>query len=59
VVVMSPRPGRIRSSVGVDLGPERGLDTREAEAFFRKVTQVREALRGMEAGAAAPEGAGR
>ncbi len=48
VVVMSPRPGRIKETVVVDLGVRRDVDTREAEAFFRKVTEVREALRGME-----------
>ena len=48
VVVMSPRPGRITGVVGVDLGAERDVDTREAQAFFAKVTEVREALRGMD-----------
>jgi NitT/TauT family transport system ATP-binding protein len=47
VVVMSPRPGRIKTIVDVPLGSERGIDTREAAAFFEKVTEVREALRGM------------
>lgn len=44
VVVMSPRPGRISSDIAVSLG-ERDFDTREAPAFFEKVTEVREALR--------------
>jgi NitT/TauT family transport system ATP-binding protein len=44
VVVMSPRPGRISSDIAVGLG-ERNFDTREAPAFFDKVTEVREALR--------------
>ncbi len=48
VVVMSPRPGRIKTEIDIDLGAERDVDTREAPAFFRKVTEVREALRGME-----------
>jgi NitT/TauT family transport system ATP-binding protein len=48
VVVMSPRPGRIKTMIDVELGSERDEDTREAPAFFRKVTEVREALRGME-----------
>ena len=48
VVVMSPRPGRIKTVVDVDLGSGRNLDTREDPAFFRKVTEVREALRGMQ-----------
>jgi len=45
VVVMSPRPGRIAALVEVDLGP-RNEDTREASEFFKKITEVREALRG-------------
>jgi NitT/TauT family transport system ATP-binding protein len=49
VVVMSPRPGRIIDVVDVDLGARRGDETREATAFFRKVTEVREALRGIPA----------
>jgi NitT/TauT family transport system ATP-binding protein len=48
VVVMSPRPGRIKTEIDVDLGADRNVDTREDPAFFRKVTEVREALRGME-----------
>ncbi len=48
VVVMSPRPGRITAIVEVDLGGERSIETRESPAFFRKVTEVREALRGHE-----------
>ncbi|HLA93898.1 MAG TPA: ABC transporter ATP-binding protein [Actinomycetota bacterium] len=47
VVVMSPRPGRITDVVDVDLGPHRDVETREADAFFKKVTEVREALRGI------------
>jgi len=47
VVVMSPRPGRIATVVGVDLG-DRSDDTREDPAFFEKVTEVREALRAVE-----------
>ena len=48
VVVMSPRPGRITDMIDVRLGSERGVDTRETEAFFAKVTEVREALRGFQ-----------
>jgi NitT/TauT family transport system ATP-binding protein len=48
VVVMSPRPGRIKEVVEVDLGESRDVETREADAFFKKITEVREALRGME-----------
>jgi NitT/TauT family transport system ATP-binding protein len=47
VVVMSARPGRITTIVGVDLG-ERTEDTRAAPEFFAKVTEVREALRGRD-----------
>ena len=48
VVVMSPRPGRITDVIGVDLGARRDVDTREDPAFFKKITEVREALRGRE-----------
>jgi NitT/TauT family transport system ATP-binding protein len=48
VVVMSARPGRITEIVPVDLGRERTVDTREDATFFKKVTEVREALRGVE-----------
>jgi NitT/TauT family transport system ATP-binding protein len=52
VVVMSPRPGRITDVIDVKLGRERDELTREASDFFEKVTEVREALRGIELGAA-------
>jgi NitT/TauT family transport system ATP-binding protein len=45
VVVMSARPGRITDVIDVDLGRERDEDTREDDAFFKKITEVREALR--------------
>ena len=48
VVVMSPRPGRITEVIDVDLGTRRGVDTRETAGFFAKVTEVREALRGIQ-----------
>ena len=48
VVVMSPRPGRIIHVVDIDLGEHRDVDTREDAAFFKKITEVREALRGHE-----------
>jgi NitT/TauT family transport system ATP-binding protein len=48
VVVMSPRPGRIRGIVDVDLPQPRTVDTREHPRFFEVVTQVRELLRGIE-----------
>jgi NitT/TauT family transport system ATP-binding protein len=47
VVVMSPRPGRMLASIHVELG-DRTEDTREAPEFFKKITEVREALRGIE-----------
>ena len=46
VVVMSQRPGRIASIIEVDLG-DRDDVTREAEDFFHKTTEVREALRAV------------
>ena len=45
VVVMSPRPGRITDIVTVDLGDGRDDNTREDGEFFKKITEVREALR--------------
>ena len=51
VVVMSPRPGRIRDIVDVRLGAaaDRGEDLREDAGFFAAVTRVREALHGADA----------
>ena len=48
VVVMSRRPGRISHVIDVDLGAHRDVDTREDAGFYKKVTEVREALRGHE-----------
>jgi NitT/TauT family transport system ATP-binding protein len=48
VVVMSPRPGRIRGIVPVDLPQPRTVQTREEPRFFELVTEVRELLRGIE-----------
>ncbi len=48
VVVMSPRPGRITQVITVDVGEERTDATRNDPRFFAGVTQVREALRGIE-----------
>ena len=45
VVVMSARPGRISQLIDIDLPPDRSVDTRETERYFRLVTRVREALR--------------
>jgi NitT/TauT family transport system ATP-binding protein len=46
VVVMSPRPGRITDVIDIGLGRERSELTREDERFFKKITEVREALHG-------------
>jgi NitT/TauT family transport system ATP-binding protein len=48
VVVMSAGPGRITDTIDVDLGRTRDEDTREDDAFYKKITEVREALRGSE-----------
>jgi NitT/TauT family transport system ATP-binding protein len=48
VVVMSPRPGRITDIIDVQLGTNRDEDTREEDLFYKKITEVREALRGAE-----------
>jgi len=48
VVVMSPRPGRITDIIDVGLGSHRDEDTREDTSFFKCITAVREALRGIE-----------
>ncbi|MEM9517047.1 MAG: ABC transporter ATP-binding protein [Actinomycetota bacterium] len=45
VVVMSPRPGRITDEIAVGLGADRNEDTREDDEFFKRITEVREALR--------------
>ena len=48
VVVMSPRPGRITDVVDVDLGDGARRSTpARTPAFFKKITEVREALRGI------------
>jgi NitT/TauT family transport system ATP-binding protein len=54
VVVMSARPGRISTVVPIDLPRDRTIETREMEAYFRLVTEVREALRAPD-GEGAPE----
>jgi NitT/TauT family transport system ATP-binding protein len=50
VVVMSPRPGRITDIVTVELGDGRDDATREDSEFFKKITEVREALRAHQPG---------
>ncbi|MDX1689640.1 MAG: ABC transporter ATP-binding protein [Acidimicrobiia bacterium] len=49
VVVMSPRPGRIATTIDIDLDQPRDDDTREDPRFFELLTEVREALRAVEA----------
>ena len=51
VVVMSAGPGRITDVVNVDLGRGRSEDTREDDSFYKKIIEVREALRGGDLGA--------
>ncbi len=53
VVVMSPRPGRITQIIDVGLGDARTDETRDDAAFYTKITEVREALRGIESTLAA------
>ncbi|MGI9606818.1 MAG: ABC transporter ATP-binding protein [Acidimicrobiales bacterium] len=48
VVVMSPRPGRISSMIDIDLGG-RNAYTRDDAQFHESVTEVRKALRAVEA----------
>ncbi|HEY0260062.1 MAG TPA: ABC transporter ATP-binding protein [Lacisediminihabitans sp.] len=61
VVVMSPRPGRIRDVLDVSLGSagERDDGLREAAGFFATVSAVREALHGTPASAEETAGAAR
>lgn len=49
VVVMSPRPGRIAGIVEIDLPQPRTDETREHPRFYAKLTEVREALRSVDA----------
>ncbi len=50
VVVMSSGPGRITEVINVDLGHGRTEETREDDSFYKKIIEVREALRGAELG---------
>ena len=62
VVVMSPRPGRIREIIPMRLGSDaatraaRTEDLREERAFFEMVTAVREALHGGAPVSSGPRG---
>ena len=47
VVVMSPRPGRVTQIVDVGIEGERNDATRDNAVFFKGITAVREALRGV------------
>jgi len=58
VVVMSPRPGRIRDIVPIALGGGRGEGLREEASFFAAVTRVRESLHAREGGDGSGDGAG-
>ncbi|MDI6101116.1 ABC transporter ATP-binding protein [Actinoplanes sp. NEAU-A12] len=49
VVVMSARPGRITASIEVEL-PSRDEAGRQAPVYFDKITEVRQALRGISTG---------
>ena len=51
VVVMSAGPGRITDVISVDHGRDRSESTREDAGFYKKIIEVREALRGAELGA--------
>ena len=48
VAVMSAGPGRVTDLIDIGLGRARDEDTREGDEFFKKITEVREALRGGE-----------
>jgi NitT/TauT family transport system ATP-binding protein len=57
VAVMSARPGRITKVVDIDLPRPRTVETRENRRYFELVTEVREALRGMDGHAEADDAA--
>lgn len=40
IIVMTPRPGRVREAIGVDLPRPRGLDVREHPAFTEAINRV-------------------
>ncbi len=48
IVVMSPRPGQISDVIETGLDHPRDVETRESPEYYRKVTEVREALRRQE-----------
>ncbi|MCA9986180.1 MAG: ABC transporter ATP-binding protein, partial [Anaerolineales bacterium] len=45
VVIMSARPGRIKSVIDIKLPYPRQFETREEPAYYDYVTQIRETLR--------------
>ena len=45
VVIMSARPGRIKSVIDIELPYPRQFETREEPAYYDYVTQIRETLR--------------
>ena len=56
VYVMSPRPGRITTTLDIELARPRELGMMRTQAFFESVNKVRDALFGREAGSL-PDGA--
>ena len=48
IVVRSQKILLMRWSISVDLGAARNEDTREDATFYKKITEVRAALRGAE-----------
>jgi NitT/TauT family transport system ATP-binding protein len=47
VVVMSPRPGRVKAILSIDLGQERHLEVREEPEFVRYTREIRELFQAM------------
>ena len=45
VVIMSARPGRVKSVVDINLPYPRKFETREDQAYYNHVTEIRETLR--------------
>jgi NitT/TauT family transport system ATP-binding protein len=47
VIVMTPRPGRVREIIEIDLPRPRGLDVREHTAFTNVIQRVNHLFRDM------------